>query len=373
VATISEALAIAILHHKAGRLHEAQQIYRQILALDPNHADALYLFGMVAQHSGKHEVAVEYICRAVELKGDVALFHHSLGDAHRGLGRLVEAVACYRRALALKPHVAEAHNSLGVVLNSQGKPKEAIACYCRALEINPAYADANHNLGDALEQMGDLCGAENCFRSALRYNPRLAQAHGKLARLLGGRLPENDLIALRSLLEESCLTNAQRWTLHFGLAHVLDARGEYVEAAMHLDRAKALQVDQWQLDGLEYDPQAHEIFVTRTIQAHTPDFFQRVRGFGLESAAPVFVFGLPRSGTTLVEQILASHSQVVGAGEISLVGDTVSALAEPVGDFIDSLGQLDRPTAQHVAARHLERLCAAGPAALHVIDKTPEN
>ena len=118
--------------------------------------------------------------------------------------------------------------------------------------------------------------------------------------------------------------------LHFGLAQVLDARGEYAEAAEHLDRGNALQLSEWRKHGQEYDPKEHESFVTRMIAVCTPDFFERVRGFGLESEIPVFVVGLPRSGTTLIEQILAGHSRIFGAGETGLASDTMAALG-PAG------------------------------------------
>ncbi len=105
----------------------------------------------------------------------------------------------------------------------------------------------------------------------------------------------------------------------------------------------------------------------------TPEFFARVRGFGLESDVPVFVAGLPRSGTTLIEQILASHSRVFGGGEIALAGDTLAALGGEAADPLEGLRRMDRPTAQRLAARHLERLRALHPAALRIIDKTLDN
>ena len=119
------------------------------------------------------------------------------------------------------------------------------------------------------------------------------------------------------------------------------------------------------------------------IDVATPDFFRRFRDLaaedrgsgagGPESELPVFVVGLPRSGTTLIEQILASHSRVFGAGEIPLAGETLSALGGQDADPIEGLHRLDRPAARHLAARHLERLQALSPAALRIVDKMPEN
>jgi tetratricopeptide (TPR) repeat protein len=288
-------------------------------------------------------------------------------------GKLDEAVACYRRALELKPDYNEARNNLAVALKEQGKLDESLACYRRAIELKPDYTEAHDNLGIALEEIGDLRGAEDCFRAALRQNPRFAFAHYKLAALLGGKLPQQDQAALRRLLEETDLPDAQRLLLHFGLAQVLDARGEYAEAAEHLDRGNALQLAKWRSRGQEYDPKQHECLVTGIIAASTPDFFDRVRGFGLESQLPVFVVGLPRSGTTLIEQILASHPQAFGAGEIKLASDTMAALGRQGPEFIEGIGRLDRRTARRLALRHLQRLRGFNRGALRIVDKMPDN
>jgi tetratricopeptide (TPR) repeat protein len=224
-----------------------------------------------------------------------------------------------------------------------------------------------------LEELGDLQGAEDSFRAALRHNSRFAFAHYKLAELLHGKLPEEDLAAQRRLLEEMELTDAQRWLLHFGLAQVLDERGEYAQATAHLARGNALQLSEWRERGQGYDPKEYESLVTRMIAACTPDFFERVRDFGLESELPVFVVGLPRSGTTLIEQILASHSQVFGAGEIQLASLTLTELGGQGADSLKGLRQLDRETARRCAERHLERLREFSRTALRIVDKMPEN
>ena len=184
MATISEALAIAIQHHQAGRLQAAQQIYEQILQAVPNHADALHLLGVLAHQAGKHEIAVGYIERAIALNGNAAIFHNNLGGAYYALGRIPEAVASYRRALELKSDVADTHNNLGIALKDQGKLDEAIACYRRALQLNPDYAEAHYSLGIALQEQGELNEAIACYRRALELRPDYAEAHNNLGTAL---------------------------------------------------------------------------------------------------------------------------------------------------------------------------------------------
>jgi tetratricopeptide (TPR) repeat protein len=180
MATISEALAIAIQHHRADRLQAAEQIYRQILAVEPNHAHAWHLLGVIAHQVGKYEYAVEDIERAIGLNGTEAEFHNNLGGAYCALRRIPEAVACYRRALELKPDYAEAHYNLGNLLKEQGKLEEAAACYRRALELKPDYAEAHNNLGIALKDQGELEEAIGCYRRVLQLRPNDVEPHNNL-------------------------------------------------------------------------------------------------------------------------------------------------------------------------------------------------
>jgi tetratricopeptide (TPR) repeat protein len=364
---------LADLLRSRGNPDETIACYRRALELKPDSAEIHNNLATFLANRGRLDEAVARYRRALEIKPDSAEIHNNLGNALKSQGKLDEAVACYRRLLELQPDLAEVHNNLGNALKDQGKPDEAVACYRRALELKPDFAEVYYNLGNALEEIGDLAGAENGFRAALRHNPRFAPAHYQLAKLLRAKLPEKDLALQRRLLEETALTDNQQLLLHFGVAQVLDARGAYAEAAEHLDRGNALQWSEWRRRGQEYDPKKDASLVTRMIEVATPDFFQRVRGFGLESELPVFVVGLPRSGTTLVEQVLASHGQVFGAGEIQLTRDTMAALGGEGGDPIEALGRLDRPTALRLASRHLERLRGLHGGALRIVDKTPDN
>ena len=190
--TISEAFAIAIQHHQAGRLQAAEQIYRQILAVEPNYADAIHLLGVIAYQVGKHGIAVEYIGRAIGLNGNVAAFHNNLANVLKEQGKLEEAIACYCRAVELMPDYAEAHNNLGVAFKEQGKLEEAVVCYRRALELKPDLAEVHNNLGSAFTDLGKLEEAVACCRRALELKPDYAEAHNNLGNALNdqGKLEE---------------------------------------------------------------------------------------------------------------------------------------------------------------------------------------
>jgi protein O-GlcNAc transferase len=184
MATVPEAFAIAIQHHQAGRLPAAEQIYRQILAVQPNHADALHLLGVIASQTGKPATAVECIERAIALQGQAPFYHNNLGEAYRALRRNGEAVACYRRALELRPDYAEAHSNLGNALKDLGQLEEAIASYRQAVNLKPGLAEAHNNLGAAFKDQGKLAEAVACYRCALERKPDFAEAHNNLAHAL---------------------------------------------------------------------------------------------------------------------------------------------------------------------------------------------
>jgi hypothetical protein len=152
----------------------------------------------------------------------------------------------------------------------------------------------------------------------------------------------------------------------FGLAHVLDARGDFDRAARILEEANALQHSELRRRGRGYIPAAHRAFVDQLIATFSIEFFERTRGFGLETERPVFVVGLPRSGTTLVEQILGSHPRAFPAGELRLMQRAVEG--PPA-----SVASLDAAAAKALAQRHLDALDAIAPGADRVIDKMPEN
>jgi predicted O-linked N-acetylglucosamine transferase (SPINDLY family) len=184
MATVSEMLAIAIEHHQAGQLAEAEQLYRQILRMEPDCADALQRLGALAHQAGQPALAVDYLRRAVAISPQVAGYQYNLSVAYEALRRPLEAAACAGRALELEPDFAEAHYQLGNLLRIQGQLAQAIACYRRAIALRPEYVEAYHNWGLALYDAGQLDLARRCYQKTLELRPDYALAHYNLGSAL---------------------------------------------------------------------------------------------------------------------------------------------------------------------------------------------
>jgi predicted O-linked N-acetylglucosamine transferase (SPINDLY family) len=238
MATIPEALAIAIQHHQAGRLQAAEQIYRQILAVEPNHVDALHLLGLLAHHVGRHDVAVEHIGRAIALKGNVAAFHNNLGEAYRALQRIPQAVACYRRAADLQPDFAEPHYRLGNALREQGKLEEAAASYRRAVELKPDYAEAHNNLGVTFKDQGKLEQAVACYRRTAQLRPSDVEPHNNLGGALKDQGKLDEAVACYRRALELAPRDAE---VYNNLGVVLQEQKKLEEAAACYRRALELK------------------------------------------------------------------------------------------------------------------------------------
>lgn len=238
--TIAQALDMAVQHHRAGRLEQAEHYYRQILLTDAQHVGALHLLGLLTHQVGRSDLAVEYISQALHLQPEFAEAHSNLGMALAKQGKLTESVACYQEALRIKPGHAEAHNNLANAFRKQGKLTEAVASYQQALRIKPDIAQTHCNLGVALFEQGKLTEAVACQRQAVRLKPNYAEAHSNLGMVLAaqGKLTEAVTCYQEALRLKPDLPEA-----HCNLGVALLQQGKLAEAVACLEHALRLKPD----------------------------------------------------------------------------------------------------------------------------------
>lgn len=359
------------------RLVEARAAYAEALRLEPELAPALANMGLTLHQEGQLNDALPWLQQAIESKPDNAIWWENLGDLRMDLNDHIDAIACYERVLTLKPDRAITHNLLGWALQECGRLTEAAVQYRAALRLDPSLVAAQLNIGGVAEENGDLAEAERAFRQALQIQPRFALGHARLATLLRNKLGEEDFVLLEERLADSKVSGDARSTLLFGLAQVLDSRGEYGRAAECLREANALVLESSKRRKLDYDPAQHEQFVNAMIEGSNSAFFERTTGGGSNSLRPMFIFGLPRSGTTLIEQVLASHSLIHGAGELELVRRSFESIPKIMNRTewpLQCLPHLDGRSIRSLSEQHLQWTHSLGNEnAERIADKMPDN
>ena len=227
---ISEILNLGLQHHQAGRLQEAEALYRQILQVEPNNSDALHLLGVITHQSGRHDAAVEFIVRAIALNPEAPEYHNNIGEVYRAQGKQEEAIAHYRKALALRPAYADAHSNLGVAFQSLCKPEEANVHFESAVALNPNSFQLRYNFGRALMEQGMPEKAMQHYRQALALKPGFFPAVNDYAAALL-QTGECELMAgfIDSLhkLPAHQVNQGQARGLHILLAIACYLRGEF--------------------------------------------------------------------------------------------------------------------------------------------------
>ncbi|MBL8200612.1 MAG: tetratricopeptide repeat protein [Chromatiales bacterium] len=253
------ALQAALAQHQAGRLAEAEALYRRILAGYPRHPDALHFLGLLAHQRGQHADAVALMDQALHEAPGHAACHSNRGNALLALGRPDEAVASFHQALALDRNFAEAHLNLGNALQQQGLPDEAIASYRRALRLKPQSAETHYNLGRVYEAQGKTADASRSYRRAVTLRPDYAEAHFNLGNVLQAAGQPQEAVAS---YQRAVTLKPDHAEAHNNLGAQLEITGRLDEAAASYRRALALRPD---------FPEAHNNLGNVLLAAGRPD------------------------------------------------------------------------------------------------------
>lgn len=360
-----------------GRHDEARAWYESSIRMTPTFAAGYARIGASLIREERLREALDYLTRATELQPGEFDHWRGLAEFYSLVEEYAPAVACWQRVMALTPRRHPSyHRALGWALQEEGRLAEAEVEFRAAIALAPKAPEPFIELALLLHENGDMVAAEEALREAIRLQPSHGLASARLASMLRRKLPDADFERALSLADAPETPDGFRCSLHFGLGQSLDARGDYDSAARHLATANALQLALAR-PHRRFSPEDHERLHDDLIRVFDRDFFQRIAGAGLETRRPVFVIGLPRSGTSLVEQVLASHPDVLGAGELPLGRRMFSYLpiamdsSEPPVDCVPSL---DPATVRRLALAYMERLNAfAGTSRERVVDKMPDN
>jgi tetratricopeptide (TPR) repeat protein len=357
-----------------GRYEEAKASYREALRLDPSFAAAHNNLGNLLLKQGNLAEAAACFAQAIRLQPQSAEGHYNLGVIWQEQGRLAEAAACYQHALGLQPDFAAAYNALGMVCVEDDQRGPAIECFEQVLRLEPNQPLAHANLGTFFLEDGRRAEATVHYQQALHYDPNCIPALAAVTYYDLFPLEPEQLARMDALLADSNLPASEASQLAFGLAAHCDRAGDYDQAFAHLHRANGLRRRVAERTGNAFDAVRHRARVDEMIATCGPAFFQRVGTLGSATERLVFIVGMPRSGTSLVEQILASHPEMFGAGELPYLSKFATSLGSRLGEaYPGCLTRLDVRTIQELADRYLEQITRRNGTAERVTDKNPLN
>lgn len=394
----------ALALHQAGRVREAEALYRQVLARRAGHAPALHFLGLLLHQSGRSAEGLALMERSVGAQPGNADFLNNLGTVLRDLGRARAAAECFRKAVAAKPDQLAARDNLGSTymqlgrfdnaqevyrgtigrnpfhmrsrvglaetLQEAGKPDEALAVFREALTIRPKDAELLHGHGVALMEKGDLAGAAENARQALAASPAMAKAWLLLSQVKRQKEADAELAAMQAAHATAPQGSLARMQLAFGLGKAHDDLKAYDRAFDFFAEGNAIR-----RAGIAYDGERTRAEFAAMKATFDRAFFDQRAASAISDDAPIFVVGMPRSGTTLVEQIIASHPQVFGAGELTILKTAVGKgfPLDMKGGFPAGIAAMPDKAFADAGHDYLDMLHARYPGFRHITDKMPGN
>jgi tetratricopeptide (TPR) repeat protein len=353
-----------------GRSAEAMAQYEMALAARPRYADAHKNLGNLLGAARRYAEAAAHYQAALSIRPNDFESHAALGNILRWLDRPDGAIAHYGKALSINPAFIEAHVGLGLARHMLGRSEEAIGHYRTALEIDPTHVEAYSGLGDALQALGRLRESSLAFAQAADLTPNKAGGYWNLAN--SKRFAEDDLHFARMkelARDDASLTTDERIDLHFALGKAFADVEDRQRSFRHLRRSNSLKRGQ-----IDYDEAAALGRLMRIESAFTAALMGEKQGQGDPSAVPVFIVGMPRSGTTLIEQIIASHPKVFGAGELRVMANLAEAIVDSSGTlFPEAIPAMSGQHLRRLGGDYLRAVARLAPAAERVTDKMPGN
>ena len=324
------------------------------------------------RESGDFEKAIEASLEAVKLRPGYANAHFNLAHSYLSLDRIDAAERAFKRCLLVAPDHVGAHSGLGSVCMARNEAEESITWQRRAIELDAQAAVSHSNLGMALLRTGEAEAAQASLLEAIRLAPSLPAAWFCLSKSRRFSEADDALVAqAEASLQDSAISELGRMNLHFALGKMHEDRKQFETAFEHYQRANQIKHR-----SIRFDRDDFATGIQATCDMFTSEYFARSVQFGDPSVLPVFIIGLNRSGTTLVEQIVSSHPEVYGAGELIRIPELVGALPGEIGGgspFPACMADFDSRHAQRLAADYLNHLRGLSAQSMRITDKLPAN
>jgi tetratricopeptide (TPR) repeat protein len=364
--------AFSMLLQDLKRTAEAATHLRLALAKQPNHLEAHFALANVLSAQGHNAEAIQHYAKVLEFSPRHAETHNNLANVLLRMGQQERAIAHYREAIEINPSYADAHGNLGNALLELNRLEESIAQNRRALELKPLRFGSYNNLGVALQALGRFEEAQSAFERAIELAPNEASVHLNLANMGKFKPGDRRLPGLERLLNDvGSLDDEKKIAAHFAMGKALADIKQHDDAFEHLKSANALKRKH-----IVYHERERLAMFDKVQSIFTKELIASGSASGDRSSSPIFIVGMPRSGTTLMEQVLASHSKVFGAGELETFKEVLGEIANSHGivpAYPDMIEALSAERIRQIGQAYSARSGALAPEAERIVDKMPLN
>ena len=353
---------LSVYYKKIGKISDSLATIQKIVSLSPKDAFAHYNLGNTFKDLKRYNEAKESYKKSISLKPDFVEAIYNLGIAFTALEEFLEAERAYKKAVILKPDFADAYNNLGNVVESLGKLNEAEKYYKKALSLKPDFAEAYNNIGALFEKNGQFEDAKIAFENAIKIDPLTTNAHRQLCLLKKFDSYDEHFFILKKLNLNKNLSEEHHCNINFSLAKIYEDLENFKDAFKCYNKGNTLQKKL-----LKYDiHQDIELFkkiklIYKRIEKNIPYIEKEKHDF-----IPIFIVGMPRSGTTLLEQIISSHSKVTGLGELPFISQFGSSI-------INHFSKYSPETIIEFRRNYFEKVKDLSDGNLFFTDKMPQN
>ena len=349
-------------HRGLGNIKEASAAFKTVVELNPYYAEGYNNLGVALQDQGKYEESIECFTKALSIKSNYAEAHNNLGNSFKDQGNLDKAIAAYQKAISCKPNYAAAYSNKGRALHENNNLEKADYALKKSISINPKNYSAFNNLGLLHKDQGKIDEAIKCFEQAISLNRNFISAHLNLSTLKKYRPGDPQINIIEGTLSKSNLSEHDRSRLLYISAKIQEDLGNYKQA-----------FDCYVAGGnLRKKILSYQLKKDQILFSQIKISSSKLKKYQLKipkediSTVPIFILGMPRSGTSLVEQILSSHSQIHGAGELPF-------LAQYGEDVSYGLRDLNQENLFGVRNDYLTKLSNLSSSEKFITDKMPHN
>jgi tetratricopeptide (TPR) repeat protein len=346
-----------------GAFAEAVALYEQAIEVDSSHAEALNNLGAALLHLGRYDEADRYFREAMAINPNYSDPHSNLGNLLRQKSNLSDSEALLRRALKLRPNNIDARINLGLTLVLRRRLRDARACFAKALKTAPRNVHALFGMGQIAMVEGRFEEAETTYRRIIEINPKATDAWAALADTRKMTAADGEWLKSTEAMATNSVHPYEEANLRFALGKYCDDVHEFAQAFQNFKRGNELMKTMAD----DYDRKKRSHLIDDLIRVYSQDAISKIGAAGSNSAKPVFVVGMPRSGTSLAEQIIASHPAAFGAGELDFWAAAIAKESEL------TQGTLAEPTRPKLAEEYLRVLESFSGSASRVVDKAPVN